>query len=56
MRGYVVPIVLFVAADDEEQAYFRAERIATNIEGGKHYHGCEIEDYPKMTLIPELGA
>jgi hypothetical protein len=55
MRGYVVPIVLFVAADDEEQAYFRAVKISDTLKG-KHYHGCHLDDFPDMTLIPELGA
>lgn len=55
MRGYEVPVTLYVAAEDEDEAYWRACQIADTMKG-KHSHGHFIEDFPKMKLIPELGA
>lgn len=59
MKGYEVPIVLFVAADNEDTALERARKIANRMHG-RHYHGCEMEAEsllePNLVVIPEFGA
>jgi hypothetical protein len=55
-KGYEVPVVLFIEADDEDEAYIRAQAIM-NKASGKRYHGCEVEeDEKKYVLIPVLGG